>query len=527
MPTLIAVVQLNDRFFVYEGMLFMVRASGILMPLFSLPSKYGIGTLGREAYRFIDFLEKSGQTYWQMLPVGPTGFGDSPYQSFSVCAGNPYFIDLDMLIEEKLLTKSEVEAVDWGGNSEVDYALLYKERFKLLDTAASRFLKKKSIEFDVFCRYHNWWLDDYAMFMAIKDSLSGCSFDCWEDGLKFRREKAMNDAKERLAAPIASYKVQQFFFHKQWKKLKKYAKSKGILLIGDIPIYTAFDSADVWGSPQLFQLDEKLNPAAVAGVPPDAFSADGQLWGNPLYDWDYMKEDGYSWWIRRFKEAFTLFDYIRIDHFRAFSAYFSIPAQAETAAEGKWVKGPGEHFFEVLKQSFGELPVIAEDLGILDDDVRSLLKYTGFPGMKVLQFAFDPEADSDYLPHNIGKNSVVYTGTHDNDTAMGFCKDGDEEQVKFAREYLRIGENDSFNWGLIKSAMATSGETVILQMQDFLGLDNTARINTPSVKSGNWRWRIDYSCINDWLAKIIRDTTATYRRLPIKKETKPQVKKKK
>ena len=492
-----------------------MRASGILMPIFSLPSKYGIGTLGREAYRFIDFLEKAGQTYWQMLPAGPTGFGDSPYQSFSVFAGNPYFIDLDMLAEEGFLTKAEIEAVDWGKSTDrVDYGNLYEKRFPLLRLAAERFRGTRSIEYDVFCRFHARWLKDYALFMAIKDSLSGCSVDCWEEGLKLRRESSVSAARERLSESVEFYQILQFWFHRQWKKLRSYAAGKGIKLIGDLPIYTSADSADLWANPTLFQLDEGFAPKAVAGVPPDVFSATGQLWGNPLYDWERMKADGYAWWAARLRHALTLFDFIRIDHFRAFSAYFSIPAAAKSAAEGKWVDGPGMDFFEKMKSALGDLPLIAEDLGELDENVHKLLRETSFPGMKVLQFAFDPENESAYLPHNIEKKCIVYTGTHDNETAVGFLKQGDRKQVAYAKEYLRISDNESFNWAMIKAAMSTAADTVILQMQDFLGLDNSARINTPSKPSGNWSWRIDYSCINDWLAEIIRNTTATYWRLP-------------
>ncbi len=503
-----------------------MRLSGILMPLFSLPSKYGIGTLGREAYRFIDFLSRSGQSYWQMLPVGPTGFGDSPYQSFSVFAGNPYFIDLDILAEWKYLSEEELEAVNFGGDTAVDYEKLYNTRFDILRRAAARFLKheKQQLKYDVFCRYNAFWLDDYALFMALKDEQGGRSFELWEDGLKFRKKQAIAEARERLAAEIKNYKVYQYFFHKQWQELKKYSAKRGIKLIGDVPIYTSFDSSDVWANPELFELDEGLCPKCVAGVPPDAFSADGQLWGNPLYDWERMKSDNYEWWFTRFRQAFERFDMVRIDHFRGFSAYFSVPASAETAAEGAWVKGPAEDFFEVLSERLPDMPVIAEDLGVLDDGVINLLKFTGFPGMKVLQFAFDPESDSDYLPHNIDKNCVCYTGTHDNDTAIGFLKEGDPNQVKFAKDYMHIADDESFNWAMIKTALATRADTVILQMQDFLKLGNEARINTPSTACGNWRWRIDYSCINDWLSNIIYDVTKTYRRLPQRNSKKSRIK---
>lgn len=499
-----------------------MRRSGILMPIFSLPSRYGIGTLGREAYRFVDFLEKSGQSYWQMLPASPTGFGDSPYQSFSVFAGNPYFIDLDMLCEDGWLSKAELEAIDWGKNSSiVDYGLLYEKRFPVLRLAAERFKQKRSIEYDVFCRFHSRWLRDYARFMAVKDSLNGCSVNCWDMALRLRRPEALADIDTRLKSSIEFYQILQFWFYKQWKQLRTYANGKGIKLIGDMPIYTSADSADVWAAPELFELDNALNPKAAAGVPPDAFSKSGQLWGNPLYNWEAMKSNGYQWWEARLRHSLTLFDTVRIDHFRAFSAYFSIPAAAESAAQGSWITGPGIDFFDKMKSALGELPLIAEDLGDLDDDVRRLLKETGFPGMKVLQFAFSPDTESSYLPHNISKDCVVYTGTHDNETAIGFERDGAPEQVKYAKEYLNIAEGESFNWAIIKAAMATSADTVILQMQDFLGLDNSARINTPSVAKGNWCWRIEYSCINDWLAKIIRDTTAVYWRLPRDTEQTP------
>lgn len=495
-----------------------MRTSGILMPVFSLGSKYGIGTLGREAYRFVDFLKKSGQTYWQMLPVGTTGFGDSPYQSFSAYAGNPYFIDLDMLVEEKLLKTEEIEALEWGKSSaKVDYEILYKNRFLILRKAHGRFKKSVPQDYGVFCKFNAYWLDDYALFMAIKDSLNGASFDVWRDGLKFRVPEYIKQARTELCDDIDFYKMQQYLFYRQWTMLKKYANKNGVYIIGDIPIYAAYDSADVWASPEHFLLDENLCPTAVAGCPPDAFSDDGQLWGNPLYDWDYMEKDGYRWWLNRIGYAVKLYDVVRIDHFRGFSAFYSIPYGDKTAANGKWVKGPGEKLFDAVFSKLGRPDIIAEDLGTLDGDVHSLLKYTGFPGMKVLQFAFDPGADSAYLPHNITKNSVVYTGTHDNDTAMGFLDSAPESELEFMRKYLRISNDESFNWAIIKSAMATVADTAIFQMQDFLGLDNSARINTPSVPEGNWQWRIDSNCINDWLAGIIFEITKLYRRLPQEK----------
>lgn len=492
-----------------------MRTSGVLMPIFSLCSKYGIGTLGKEAYNFIDFLKKAGQTYWQILPVGVTSFGDSPYQSFSSYAGNPYFIDLELLAEDVLLNTEEIENFSWGEDAlNVDYEILYQNRYKILHIAHSRFTKNIPEDFKAFEQENAFWLDDYALYSALKDYHNGASFDCWSDEYKLRENEALEKIKISLKNEISFYKTVQYLFFKQWKKLKAYANSNGVYIIGDIPIYVAYDSADVWSEPEQFLLDSKLKPVSVAGCPPDAFSEDGQLWGNPLYNWDYMEKNDFNWWIKRLSFATGLYDVVRIDHFRAFSAYFSIPYGNKTAKNGKWVKCPGKKLFETVKNKLGEQRIIAEDLGTIDDDVRELLSYTKFPGMKVLQFAFSPQSESSYLPHNIGKNCVVYTGTHDNDTAIGYLNEASAEEVKFAREYLRISKDESFNWAMIKSAMATSADTVILQMQDFLGLDNKARINKPSTSDNNWKWRIGQGCVNDWLAKIIYDCTALYFRLP-------------
>ena len=495
-----------------------MRASGILMPIFSLSSKYGIGTLGREAYKFVDFLDAAGQSYWQILPLGITGFGDSPYQSVSAYASNPYFIDLDELIENGFLEKSEVESLSWGDNSsKIEYELLYKNRYEILKLAYARFKKAIPDDYKKFERQNRFWLEDYSLYAAIKDLHNGASFDYWKKEYLLRDAKTLKRAKLELADQIGFHKMMQYFFSTQWFALKSYANKKGIYIIGDIPIYVAYDSADVWSNPEQFLLDEDLKPTAVAGCPPDAFSQDGQLWGNPLYNWKYMKEDGFSWWLNRIGYSAKLYDIVRIDHFRAFSAFYSIPYGDETAANGKWIKGVGSKFFEVAKEKLGDLNIIAEDLGTIDEPVRKLLKKTGFPGMKVLQFAFDPESESSYLPHNIIKNCVVYTGTHDNDTLIGYMNEAPKEQVEFMRKYLQIGENDSFNWSVIKAAMASSADTVILQMQDFLGLDNSARINTPATSDDNWQWRVEEGCINDWLAKLIRDCTKLYYRLPQKK----------
>ena len=492
-----------------------MRSNGILMPIFSLPSKYGIGTLGKSAFEFVDFLEKSGQTYWQVLPIGTTSFGDSPYQSFSSYAGNPYFIDLELLEAQNLITKEEIEAYDFGSdNTRINYELIYKSRYKILRKAYERFIKNPPCDYEKFLNKNAFWLNDFALFSCLKDLHNGASFDCWKEDYKTRNPESLAQISREYKKELEFYKVVQYLFFSQWYALKNYANQKGIYIIGDIPIYVAFDSADVWSAPEQFLLDENLKPKSVAGCPPDAFSDEGQLWGNPLYNWNYMKKNGFAWWINRIGFACKVFDTVRIDHFRAFSAYYSIPFGDKTAQNGVWKKCPGRALFKKLNETLGELNIIAEDLGTIDDDVRALLKYTGFPGMKVLQFAFSTDNESSYLPHNIGKNCVVYTGTHDNDTAIGYMLEADKDEVKFARDYLRISENDSFNWALIKSAMQTAADTCILQMQDFLGLDNHARINKPSTVGVNWQWRISEGCTNDWLAKIIYDCTKTYFRLP-------------
>lgn len=497
-----------------------MRTSGILMPIFSLPSKYGIGTLGKEAYNFIDFLKKSGQTYWQILPIGTTSFGDSPYQSFSSFAGNPYFVDLELLKDEGLLKTEEIESFKWGEKPTiVDYAQIYFSRYKVLRLAYKKFKQNKPSDFENFLLENEGWIHNYALFSALKDYHNGASFDKWEKDFKFKNPQCIANFESERAEDIEFYKMIQYFFSKQWFNLKEYANKNGIYIIGDIPIYTAYDSADVWSEPEQFQLSKDLTPKAVAGCPPDAFSEEGQLWGNPLYNWNYMKKNDYDWWIRRIAYSSKLYDMVRIDHFRAFSAYYSIPYGDKTAVNGVWKKGPGKAIFKTLNSALGKLNIIAEDLGTIDQDVRNLLEFTKFPGMKVLQFAFNPESESSYLPHNIGEDCVVYTGTHDNDTAIGYMLEAEAEEVEFMREYLRINENDSFNWSLIKAAMATNADTVILQMQDFLGLDNTARINKPSTIGDNWQWRITEGCTNDWLAQIIYDCTKTYFRLPQEAET--------
>ncbi len=481
------------------------------MPIFSLPSKGGIGTMGREAYRFVDFLEKSGQTWWQILPINPTNYGDSPYQSFSSYAGNPYFIDPELLIEDGLLTSEEFESFDFGGFESVDYGKLYQSRLKMLRLAFARF--KEDNGYKAFCKENTFWLEDYALFMAIKNANGDISWENWDNALRFREADAIKMAKKEHKDSIKFYCFIQYMFAKQWYALKQYANSKGIKIIGDIPIYVAYDSADVWSDTKQFQLDDDLKPKAVAGCPPDSFSKDGQLWGNPLYDWKFMKADGFNWWKKRLKYVLSLYDCVRIDHFRGFESYYSVPYGDVNAKNGKWVKGPDIAFFKAIEGELGKnLPIIAEDLGFLTDAVLKMLKKSGYPGMKVLQFAFDGDSDNDYLPHNFNTNCVVYTGTHDNDTINGWVQNNALDEVQFAEQYLSAKRGDGFNWAMMKAAMMSVADTCILMMQDIIGLGSEGRINTPSTVGNNWTWRIDGSCINDWLAKVMRETTELYGR---------------
>ena len=496
-----------------------MRTAGILMPIFSLPSNYGIGTFGKEAYRFIDFLKEAGQGYWQILPLSPTSYGDSPYQSFSAYAGNPYFIDLDMLCEDGYLECKEYTEIEWGMPERVDYALLYQKRFAVLRRAYSRFMENQPADFSTFLRKNSFWLEDYSLFMALKNANDGRSWSTWQSTLRYRDEQAIEEAKKLYIDDINFFKVLQYFFEKQWFALKEYANKNGIKIIGDIPIYVAYDSADVWCEPSQFDLDKKLLPKSVAGCPPDDFAKTGQLWGNPLDNWKEMKNSStpYDWWCRRIKYTLSLYDVIRIDHFRGFESYYSIPFGDEDATGGKWRKGPGIEFFNYLKKKFGELPIIAEDLGFMTDEVKAMLDASGFPGMKVLEFAFDAGSDSEYLPHNCLKNSVVYTGTHDNDTVVGWSKLLSDDDIKFAKDYMRTGSDEPLNWSMIKTAYSTAADTVIIPMQDFCGMGSEARINIPSTLGNNWVWRIDSGCINSWLAGIIKEITLTYRRFPIVK----------
>ena len=494
----------------------MKRASGVLMHIASLPGNYGIGTMGKAAYDFVDWLKSAGQKYWQILPICPTSYGDSPYQSFSTYAGNPYFIDFDILRHDGYLIESDYSTLDFGDDeSKIDYELLYKNRKIVFWRAMERFVRNTPDDFRRFCVENAHWLDDYALFMAIKDAHDGLEFSKWEDNIRTREKGAVEMWRVKCSKSVMYYKVEQYFFHKQWFALKKYANKNGIEIIGDIPIYVAADSADVWANPRQFVLDGDLKPTEVAGCPPDAFSDDGQLWGNPVYDWKYMRKTKYRWWIDRLKASFRLYDIVRIDHFRGFDSYYCIKAGAKTAKDGVWRYGPGMHFWNRVSREInpkGKLPVIAEDLGFLTDSVRELLHSSGFPGMKVLQFAFDESGESDYLPFRYDKNCVVYTGTHDNDTILGWCKTAPEGDLEFAKEYLGAGDISEIPEKMMKAAIASTADTCILTMQDLLGLSSSARMNIPSTLGGNWQWRAVDGQIDDNISKRLKKCCMIYGR---------------
>lgn len=492
-----------------------MRSAGVLLPVTALPGGYGIGTLGAAARQFLDFLQAGGQRVWQMLPLGPTGFGDSPYQCFSSFAGNPYLIDLDDLCRDGLLKREEYAPLDWGRDpGRVDYGLLYRQRFAVLAPATRRARERFPQEYAAYCKAQAAWLPDYALFMALKDYQNGVSWDRWPEPLRRRAPDALRRARGLLAPQIAFWQGVQFLFARQWSALRREAADRSIRLIGDLPIYTAYDSADVWAAPDLFQLGSDLRPTAVAGCPPDAFSPTGQLWGNPLYDWPRMARDHYAWWQRRLAHQFAWFDEVRLDHFRGFSAYYAIPAGDRDATGGTWQPGPGLAFFDAMRRALGPLPLIAEDLGLLTPDVYDLLEATGFPGMKILQFAFDDEAfQSDYLPHRYDRRCVVYTGTHDNDTTCGWLRTAPPETRARAAAYLRLHDPDGPVWGMLRSAWASVADLAIAPLQDLLALDSDARMNTPATLGGNWTWRCPAGALTPTLAARLRREMTIYGRL--------------
>ena len=492
----------------------MTRSSGILMPMSALPSPYGIGTMGKAAYEFVDFLKAAGQKYWQLLPMGPTSYGDSPYASFSTFAGNPYFIDLDMLVEEGLLKKTDLKGIRWSVKKDrVDYGLIFQSRFKVLRKAFQNGRESLQEEIAAFRWENAGWLEDYALFMAVKGKFNLAGWTQWPDeDIRLHKPEAVEKYGRELKEEVDFYVFMQFLFFRQWEALRTYAKEAGVQFIGDIPIYVAMDSADVWSAPQYFQLDGENVPTEVSGVPPDAFTEDGQLWGNPLYDWDAMAADGYGWWIRRIDGARKLYDVIRIDHFRGLESYWAVPYGAETAKEGQWRPGPGMKLVGVLASWFHDLSFIAEDLGYVTPEVKALLADSGFPGMKILEFAFDAHGESDYLPHRCTSNSVCYMGTHDNDTVQGWLETMSEDDLDFASRYMHITEDEGWCWGLIRTGMATASNLFVVQMQDVLELPAGCRMNTPGTSSGNWQWRMRAGSLTEELAEKLLTYTKTFRR---------------
>lgn len=489
-----------------------MRKAGILLPITSLPSDYGIGGFTESAYRFIDFLEKSGQSFWQILPIGPTSFGDSPYQSPSAFAGNPYMISLKKLAEDGLLEKHEFENADFGDiKTDIDYEKLYLTRFDILKKAYSRF-NTNDWEYQQFLNSNNFWLPDYAFFMSLKIYFDEKPWQKWPEDIAKREASALTKYRDILKDEIEFWQFLQYEFFKGWFDIKRYANERGIKIIGDMPIYTAMDSSDVWQNPHLFQLDENLSPIAVAGCPPDGFSAEGQLWGNPLYNWQAHKNQGYDWWIKRISNCLTMFDMVRIDHFRGFDEYYAIPYPAVNAVHGAWEKGPGIDLFNALGRFADKDKIIAEDLGFITDSVKTLLAETGFSGIKVLEFAFDSRdenAKNDYLPHNYPENSVCYTGTHDNQTLVSWIQTISPDEQKMVRDYLAdyYTPLEKLNIPLISLILRSPSEISIIPIQDYMSLDDSARINTPSTLGTNWRWRLKKEDLTDELSEKILKMT--------------------
>ena len=490
-----------------------MRESGVLMHITSLPGPYGVGTMGKNAFGFVDFLKKAGQHYWQILPLTPTGYGDSPYQSCSTFAGNHYLIDLDLLVEEGLLEKAELDAIEWNWSEErVDYGRLYNNRMGVLRKAYARFGDNE--ECARFRAENDCWLPDFALFMALKGKYNGKPWYQWDDAIKFRQPQAWNDAFIELTDDVRFYCFVQYLFYKQWNALRAYAHENGVSIIGDVPIYVPYDSVEVWKDPALFQMNEDLTPTAVAGCPPDAFSEDGQLWGNPLYRWDDMAANGYEWWINRLAAAGRLYDVIRIDHFRGFEAYWSVPYGDTTAKNGKWVKGPDMDFIRTVKERLPHIRFIAEDLGFLTQEVLDLRDNSGYPGMKVLGFAFDSREPSEYLPHTYPCNSVCYTGTHDNMTMRQWFETASADAVEYAAEYMRLTKEEGYVWGTIRTAESSVSDLCVILMQDLLDLGAEARMNFPGTQtSDNWTWRADKNAASDDLAQRLYSLTKLYGRL--------------
>ena len=491
------------------------RSSGILLHPSSLPGKHGIGSLGKEAFRFVDFLERAGQKLWQVLPLGPTGYGDSPYQCFSSVAGNPLLINLDLLYEQGLLTTYDMKHVPKFPVGEVDYATVIPFKFGKLEKAFTNLQKSDNHElkadFESFCHENASWIEDYAMFMALKNYHNHRPWQEWEPQYLNREPEALDHFKNEHAHQVGFRRFIQYLFFRQWAAVKNYANSKGIKIIGDIPIYVSADSVETWTQPEIFLFDERKNPVRVSGVPPDYFSKTGQLWGNPIYNWEHQKHTDFAWWKDRIRANLQVCDIVRIDHFRGFSEFWAVPFGEETAINGEWWPCPGHELFESLKREFGELPIIAEDLGVITDDVVALRERFGFPGMKILQFAFDSGEDNNYLPHTYDKNFVVYTGTHDNDTLASWYKEASVDNKKTVREYLGH-KPENGNWDLIRLAHASTANMSVIPLQDYLGLGSDARMNTPGTTQGNWKWRFKPGDLNNNLAHKMGKMTKVYGR---------------
>ena len=500
------------------------RCSGILMPISSLPGGYGIGSMGKPAHDFVDFLAKAGQTIWQILPVGPTGYADSPYQSCSAFAGNPYFIDLDLLAADGLLTKKDYAAISWGGDAaHIDYGTLYEKRFAVLRKAYANFLKKRPVPGYETPYPDDWyrfqflssdWLPDYCLYMAIKEANGMVDWQQWPRALRVRAPEALAEFKADHAEKIEFWAFLQYEFDRQWRALHAYAKEKGVAIMGDIPIYVAADSADAWAGRELFETDAEGKPRRVAGCPPDYFAADGQLWGNPLFDWDSMAKTGYAWWVRRIKHMCSIYDVVRIDHFRGFAGYYAIPYGEATARNGRWREGPGYALFAAIKKKLGSPRIIAEDLGFLTEDVTALLKQCGYPGMKVLEFAFDSRDGGDYRPHSYPRNCIAYVGTHDNEPVNGWMETAAPEDVACAVRYLNLTKKEGYHWGMMRGIWSSAADLAVVQAQDLLGLGHESRMNTPSTLGGNWCWRAEPGVFNTRLAKKLHSEMELYGRLP-------------
>ena len=493
------------------------RQSGVLMHISSLPGKYGIGSFGQSAYDFVDFLVRTKQRYWQILPLGTTSYGDSPYQSFSAFAGNTYFIDFDILIEEGLLNESDVKGADFGDDPrKVDYAKIFDARRPIMEKAVARFLKADDLsDYESFVEQNAAWLEVFAEYMAIKEHFDNLAWTEWPDEAIRRREAAsLASYREKLADKLTYHRVTQYLFFKQWLRLKAYANEHHIEIVGDMPIYVAADSADVWAQPHFFKTDAVGKPTCVAGCPPDEFSETGQLWGNPIYDWEAMDKDGYAWWIERLRESFKIYDIVRIDHFRGFESYWEVPADSDTSATGKWVKGPDYKLFAAVKEALGDLNIIAEDLGFMTDEVIELRERTGFPGMKILQFAFNPDDESIDSPHLAPNNSVMYTGTHDNNTVLGWYKDEiDDATRQYMAQYTNRKEYETVPHAMLRTIFASVSFMAIATMQDLLELDSAARMNYPSTIGGNWTWRMTAEELNPIVEGELYSLTKTYRRM--------------